>query len=199
MANFFTKMLVASVMASTSPAFAQDACNDVLKEGPYSYQTYRDDSSFNQIIWSRFLKSSYESSKIDRSAGFGVPVGEIVLGGNYSEADYNAKKAQIEAVYFNQVTATREIDVALMSGDEEVLKAWTSCMQDRGGGMTVRFEPLSPTDVFMIVEYFNQGNRNSDKLARDVTLPQGVVAAAGGHCLRRNKRIVNGKSCTATL
>lgn len=187
------------LVGAATPALAQDQCNDVLKDGVFNYNTYRDDSYFNQIVWSRFLRSTFQSSKTDRSGGFGVPIGEIVLGGNYTEEQYNKKREQIEQEYFNQITASREIDVALMSGDEEVLRAWSGCMAERGGGLTVRFEPLSPLDVNMIMEYFSEGNKHSVRLETGVVLPAGVEVRQNQHCLRKGRRIEQGENCVAVL
>lgn len=131
------------------------------------------------------MKSTYQSSRTDRGGGFGVPIGEIVLGSNYTEAQYNAKKSEIQSEYFNQVNASREIDIALMSGDDAILEAWTDCMRAKGGGITARFDPVSPTEVFMHVEYFNQGPVNQDRLREDVVLPAGVTVVAGRDCLKK--------------
>lgn len=181
------------------PGLAQDKCSDVLVDGPFAYQNYKDDSYFNQIVWSRFLRTTYESSKTDRDAGFGVPIGEIVLGGNYTQAQYDAKKKEIQKEYFKEINASREVSVALMSGDEEVLDAWTNCMRTRGGGISVRFEPLTPIDVFMHVEYYNVGIVNEVKLLKDVVLSSDVTVTAGADCLRKKKKYVNGKPCVAQL
>jgi len=187
--------------AVSSPAQAQDQCRDVLRDGVYKYETYKNDSYFNQIVYSRFLRSDYRSAREDRSGGFNVPVGEILIGGNFSESEYNERQSQIDRTYFSQINASREIDVALMSGDDAVLGAWTSCMTQNGGGLAVRFDPVSPTKVFMIIEYFNQGTRNSDRLRNNVVLPPNVRITAGRGCLRTGggSVYVNGKQCIAQL
>ncbi|MEG3791247.1 hypothetical protein V1318_14045 [Lysobacter sp. CCNWLW3] len=190
---------IAFLAIMTAPAAAQDLCNDVLKDGPYAYQQYKDDSYFNQIVWSRFLKSTYHSSRTDTAGGFGVPVGEVVLGGNYSEEQYKAKKAQIQSEYFNEITSTREIDIALMSGDESILSAWTACMKNRGGGLSVRFEPVSAVDVFMHIEYFNQGINNETRIAKNVSLGEDVLATDQEGCLKKGYKLINGKSCIVRL
>lgn len=186
-------------LGASGAVSAQDQCKDVLKDGPYAYDQYRDDSYFNQIIWSRFMKSTYTSAKTDRSGGFGVPVGEIVLGANFTEGQYKAKKEQIKNEYFQQINSSREVDIALMSGDEEVLDAWSSCMQRRGGGLSVRFEAPSARDVTLHIEYFNQGTRNADKLARDIHIESYAEVVSGRECLAKGREYVNGKECIAHL
>jgi hypothetical protein len=83
--------------AASSTAYAQDQCSDVLRNGTFQTANYRDNSYFQQIIYSRFVRSTYESSKTDRAGGFNIPVGEIVLGANYSRGDYDQKKRNCSA------------------------------------------------------------------------------------------------------
>ena len=194
----FVAILGACFIASASPAFAQGQCAEILRNGTLKYSSFKDNSYYQQIIWSRFIKSTYESSRRNTDAGFTVPVGEIVLGANYSEAQYNVKKQQLQSEYFNQISSAREIDVALTSGDEEIIDAWSRCM-DRSGGLSLRFEPVTATDVAMVLEYRNQGTRNRDRLAQNINLPAGVQVTNGAHCLRRNTWITAGKPCIATL
>lgn len=178
---------------------AQDFCGDILKEGIYSYSSYKEDSYYNQIIWSRFMKSNYETSKTDQNGGFGVPIGKVVFNGNYSKEEYEQKKSQIENQYFNNINSSREIDIALMSGDPEIIGAWKSCMQQRGGGISVRFEPTDPLNVFMTIQYFNQGTKNKEKLAEKVELPKGVTVTSGEKCLKKGASYVSGKACIVQL
>jgi len=86
--------------------YAQDRCNDVLQNGTFQTSRFLDSSYFQQIVWSKFLRSSFQSSKTDRSGGLSVPVGELFLGANYSEEQYNSKKSQMQSEYFNQITAS---------------------------------------------------------------------------------------------
>lgn len=197
-----TSLVSAAALLFATNAFAQapnDRCADVLRDGTFQWSQVKDNSYFQQIVWSRFLRSTFESSKTDRGGGFGIPVGEIVLGGNYSEAQYNAKKQQIQSEYFNQVTSSREIDVALSSGDPEIVGAWSRCMSERSGGLSIRFDPVSATDVFLILEYRIQGSQSYDTLDQAIALPAGVQVVDGAQCLQRRRRINAGNPCTATL
>lgn len=182
-------------------AFAQDTsqCSDVLQDGTFQTANYRDNSYFQHIIWSRFIRSTYESASSDTSGGFGVPIGKIVLGGNFSRDEYEAKKESIRKEYFSQINSAREIDVALSSGDPTIVEAWRSCMVAKGGGLTARFEPSTARQVILVLDYLPQGTRNSVRLTDRINLPQGVTAGNGSGCLNRGRRIVAGNACRVEL
>ncbi len=180
----------------TQYAQAQGAdCSAVLKQGVFQTSRYRDNSYFQQIIYSRFLQSTYQSSKEDRDAGFGVPVGEIVLGGSYSESDYKARKQQIEREYFSQITRNRDVDVALASGDPEVLGAWKECIRQKGGGLTVRFDASTGTDIIGYIEWMSEGISATTRLTESAILPTGFRLAAGASCLKKGKVLHSGNPC----
>ncbi len=195
MKRYLTSVIYCLTVALAS---GQDRCGDVLANGTFKWAKVKDNSYFQQIVWSRFLRSTYQSSKTDKDAGFGVPIGEIVLGGNYTEEQYKAKKDQIEEEYFNQINSSREIDVAMSSGDEEVLKAWSQCMSNRGG-LALSLEVVSPTKAFLTIQYYPQGTRNSDKLDSNIKMPEGVQVTDGAKYLRKGALIVAGNPRTAVL
>ena len=149
-----TVMLIvgALTLLTAQPAAAltsQEACSDILQNGTFQTARYRQNDYFQQIIYSRFISSTYESSQTDTAAGFGIPLGEAVMGsGSYSRGEYDARKAQIQSTFLNVVQQSREVDVALTSGDTAVIDAWKQCMIKRGGGVSMRFEAASATDAF---------------------------------------------------
>lgn len=186
-------------VSTSANAQANGSCADILKGGAFQTAQYRDDSYFQQIIWSRFLRYSDQQSSTDRSGGFGIPVGEIVVGGNASDSQYKSKRESIKSEYFNQITASRELDVALASGDPAIIDAWSTCMARSSGGLTMRFEPATPTTVSLHLQYFPQGTRNKVKLKEKVALPAGAQVMSGDACLKKNKQIVAGNICRATI
>lgn len=193
-------MMGAFISAAWSgSAMAQSQCSDVLKDGVFQTSNYRERNYFNQIIWSRFMKSTFETASSDTSLGFGVPVGEIVLGGKFTRAEYDAKKASISNEYFNKISSSNELDIALTSGDPIILEKWSDCMQKQGGGLTIRFDPISSRQAFVNLQYYPQGTRNRVRLSRNVVLPQGVSLVDGGKCFRRGTRIVAGNVCRARI
>lgn len=193
--------LVGAVLAV--PAFAQPAdCNAVLANGAFKYASLSSNSYFQQVLYSRFLESTYQSSKSDRGIGIDIPIGEAVMGrGSYSEAEYEAKKKSIEDVRFSQITSANYTQTVVSSGDGEVLEAWTKCIVQGGGGLQVRLTPLTATKVLVDMRWLPQGNKFRTALASDVRL-EGINLArdvSEPSCFRRGKRIVQGVGCRATV
>jgi hypothetical protein len=182
--------------AANTPAHA--ACDDVLQNGTFQDVKYRQNDYFQQIIYSRFMRSTYESSKTDVSGGFGVPIGEAVMGkADYSQKEYNEKKSSLDRTYLNQITQSREIDVALASGDSVIVNAWKACMLQQGGP-EIRFEAQSPTEVLATLEFFSAPN-TSTTLANDVPLPAGSTVTSGGECLKAGTILQARIGCAATI
>ncbi|MFS2215756.1 hypothetical protein ACCD08_14740 [Telluria sp. Tellsp104] len=197
-ASRFALVVVGFLLSSANAVAQQDRCASVLQEGIFQTANYRSNDYFKQIIYSRFLRSSYQSSKTDKGLGFGVPVGEIIMGGNYSEAEYNQKKAQLQSEYLNTITQTREIDVALSSGDTEVLKSWTTCMKNGSGGPTLTLAVLSPTEVQITVGFLSAPG-SSMQLSESVAVPEGAEIVSGKNCLKNRTVIQAGASCIASV
>lgn len=188
------------ICLAAGTAIAQDKCSDILKDGTFKKERYRDNFYFQQIIYSRFLSSTYEQSKDDSDLGFGAPVGDIVLGGNYSREEFEQKKEQIRKEHLEQITTTREIDVALSSGDPVVVKNWSDCMKNRNSGaVSLRFEPVSNTEVFAILEWFAGAGINSTQLRGTIALPTGARFKEGADCFRHGAEITNTVGCRATI
>lgn len=188
-------------MATLAPlhqSAAQQSCASVLAQGTFQTTKYRENDYFRRIIYSRFLQSTYQSSKTDKDAGFGVPVGEIVIGGDYSEETYNTKKSQIDRTYLNDVTSTREIDFALSTGDSTIVNAWKACMKNAGGGPQIRLEVLSPTEARAVVSFFSATGTRM-RLTNDVDIPAGARVTNNRACLRRGTSVDAGTECIATI
>jgi hypothetical protein len=183
---------------SAGTASAQDQCRDILQNGTFQWSEYKENNYFQQIIYSRFLSSTYEQSKKDKALGFGVPVGEIVLGGDYSEAQFEQKKAQLRKENFQQITRTQEVYAAVSSGDERIVGAWRDCMNSRGG-LSLRFEPVSPTEVFATLEWFPAGGVTQTNLEEDISLTNGATFAQGATCFKKDRPIVASRPCQATI
>jgi hypothetical protein len=164
-------------------------------------------SYYQNLLYSRFASLDYATSKTNRSFGAQVPIGEVVMGRlDYSEGEFNAKRAEIEKTLFRQSTSSRELDVSMVSGDPEIIRAWSECKRNRGG-LAIRFQAQTPRLVRMIVEYFPEGTRTRVKLANDVLLvndngdggPDVVTVLSGDDCLKAGLEIAVGAPCEATL
>lgn len=177
-----------------------DRCKDILSHGTFQTSRYRENNYFLQIIYSRFMSSTYEQSKNDKSLGFGVPVGEIVLGGNYDESQFNQKKEAIKKTNLNIIQSSQEIDVALASGDPTIVSAWSGCIKDvNKGGISLRFAPRSAREVVATVEWFQAAGINRTRLSETIPLPRGARFSQGATCFRRGTIITNGVPCKAVI
>jgi hypothetical protein len=185
--------------ASAVTAQSMDQCRDILRDGTFQQSRFRENTFFQQIIYSRFLSSSYEQSRSDKSLGFGVPVGELVLGGNYTEDQFNQKKQQIQRIFSSNTISARELDIALASGDEVVIGAWAGCMRNKGGGLGLRFEAVSPTEVFATLEWFPAAGITQTRLDERITFPQGAVVTQGAGCFQKGRWIRASQPCQATI
>jgi hypothetical protein len=180
-----------------SSAVAQDKCSDVLANGTFQDVKYRENEYFQQINYARFIRSTFESSKTDKSFGADVAVGKLVMGGDYDESAYNAKKAYLQTTTLTQITANREIDLALMSGDETIVNAWTACMKSRGGP-SVLFSKQSAREMFVRLEFFSAPNTKT-KLTSDLKLPIGATVNSGKECFKKGRVLKAGVPCTAAI
>ncbi len=187
--------LLAPVASTAQPS---DRCSDVLNGGVFNYARLRDNNYFNQVVWSRFFRSSDSSSQSDSSLGISVPIGDVVVGGTFDSSSDSRIRSRQDYQYFNEITASREIDVALMTADPAILSAWSSCMRNRGG-LSARFEAVSATDVFLVIEFYNQATITSFTLDEDVYLPDGVTAVQNGRCLRAGYVFRVGEPCTVLI
>lgn len=172
-----------------TPVAAQDRCADVLRDGTIKLENYSENSYVRQILIRRFLNSNYESSKKDMSASATVPVGEIIMGGKYSNSDYNRKKRVLQSYFSSDMTEAREIDVAISSGDETIVGAWNDCMKKRNQPLVVRIEQQGAKRAELTIEYAGSGN-GTTRLQRDVRLPAGVSIESGGEHFKRGARFI---------
>lgn len=200
------RTLVTTVVRVTLPSVlllwawsaSAQGCSDVLKSGTFQTSQYRQNDYFQQIIISRFLSSSYQSSKSDTTGGFGIPLGEAVMGtANYSQSDYDQKKSQLQSSYSNSVSSSRELDVAVASGDPTIVNAWRDCMKG-AGGPSLRFDIQSPTEAFLKLEFFSAPGTETS-LTTDINFPSGFEIVSGAECLKSGRKIKAGAACEVAL
>lgn len=180
---------------------AQDACRDVLAGGTFSNSITQSNSYVQQIVWSQFMQSSYESSKRDKGFGARIPVGEMVLGANYTEAEYDQRKQQMAKLDLHSFTEAEQASAAVIAGDKEVLRAWSSCMAERRG-IVMTLRELNPHTFNIKMEYFPRSTSSTVKLLYDVALTptssKPKVTDPFG-CLKAGREISMGVPCEATI
>lgn len=193
-----TLWLIIITFGIQGTAYAQSRCAEILSQGIFNYNSVSQNDYLNQIMWARFVRTNYESSRSDSSLGFGVPVGDIVLGGNYTGSEHASALSTSERQYFNQITASREVDVALMSADPAIVSAWRDCMLDKGG-LTIRFETLSASSILMHIEFFNVGPIVKDGLKETINLGDDVTVVQNRACIKKNYVHRVGVPCAVQL
>ncbi|WP_442579603.1 hypothetical protein ACSBOB_29635 [Mesorhizobium sp. ASY16-5R] len=182
--------------ATAGEAVAQDRCGDVLREGTFQTSQYRENNYFQQIIRSRFAKATYDEAKSDTSGGFGIPLGEIVIGGDFSQSDFEKKQQSIRDELDVDVISRQEIDVALSSGDPEIVRAWRECMRGRNG-LTARFEVFSAKEVVLKVEWLGFAGVPATEILSNLMLPEGVTGDVG--CLAQGAQLDRDIACDVVL
>ena len=198
--RLFTISLAASLAAlCVSPALAQDRCADVLRDGTLELENYSENSFVRQILIRRFLNSSYESSKRDMSASATVPVGEIIMGGKYSSTDYSRKKRLLQSYFSSDMTESREIDVAISSGDETIVGAWRDCMKKRNQSLLVHIEQQGARRAVVTIEFTGGGGNGDTKLLYPVRLASGIEIESGAEYFKKGTRFVAGTPRSVVL
>lgn len=195
----FGLIAASATLAYAGPASAQDRCADILRNGTVKLSSYSENSYVRQILVRRFMSSSFESSKTDTSAGGSVPIGEIIMGGKYSRSDYDRKKRSLQNYFKSDMTASREIEVALSSGDETIVGAWTSCMKSRNEPLIVWIEQQGPRRAVVNIEFTGGRGQGETVLNSAVRLPPGVVIESGSEYFMRGARFVAGTRRSVVL
>ena len=201
MKNICGCVLATVVLTVAGTASAQTSeCNAVLRNGAFKHSSYINNSYYQQIVFSRFLSSTYETSKTDTSLGGGIPIGEAVMGSlNYDESAYNAKKASIDSTHLVTITQTNETQTMLSSGDGDILKAWTNCIQQKCG-LAVRFELRNARMATIYIDWHGQARTYTTKLTQPVALPGiDMKSVSDPSCFRKGKKIEQGVGCRSTI
>lgn len=199
-----TKRIVMPLLAAFTvlwPAAtsAQDSCKDALVNGVMKQERVRTETYSRLVILSR-LNRRTQQEDTDKG-GIGIEYGDIVVNLTRSEArrmaDELEKSFSLDSIYRNQA------DVLLTSGDPEILKTWLECMQERGG-LSLRFEPRTPTEGVLHMRYFAPSNLPEDTdprlvIKEDVKLPDGVTVKAQPQCLKQDYTFMVQHRCQVVL
>ena len=187
-----------AVLFFSQLSFSQDQCSDVLNNGTFETASSVTKIAEDQLIISRFIQSNYQTSKSNKDLGFGVPVGEVVMGSlNYSENDYKLKKAQLQKEFSWAYSRDEEISVAVSTGDKAITSAWLECMKGRKGGLVAYFEILSAKEATLTVEFLSAAN-TSTRLKNTVELPVGVTVGEK-RCISKWTKITSEEPCVTTV
>jgi len=189
-------------------ALAQDVCADVLRNGTMQTIDWKQKDYYRNLIYARFASMSYEQSKSERSFGLSVPIGEEVMGNaNYDESSFRERQKSIEKTFFNDLSQSREVDIAISRGDPAVIEAWSQCM---GGqqALSMYFTRESNRQATLTLVW-KPGSSNIAEvtLYRDVLLTDGdgnsgstvATILEGSECLKAGAVYKINTPCSATL
>lgn len=165
---------------------------------------WKSKSYYQNLVYARFVSSTFAESKSDTSLTAPIPIGEAVMGTlNYGNSEFSQRKADIEQVRFNQVTDSRELDVAITAGDSAIVTAWSNCIANSGGGFTVRFTAVTPVLARLIIEFQAGPGESSMALGDQVLVTDAdgsasAVSVLSGHnCLAKDRVYLNKTPCGA--
>lgn len=190
-----------------SVAFAQAGyaqttdCNAVLQNGTYKYSQFASNSYYQQILYSQFLRTTFQSSKTEKGIGIDVPVGKAVMGSlDYDEAAFMAKQESLRDTRFSQVTAINSTQTMLASGDGDILKAWLGCVYSKRGSLAAYFEPRTSTLATLVVQWLpGDGPISEAKLSQNVNIIGADPSFKLPDCLKANKKIKQGVGCRVSV
>lgn len=195
----FVMVFIPLVGAAAQGQHPDDQCRDILRDGTLMHWTSSDNQFFKQLVYQQFMRSTYQESKRNKAFGLDVSVGEFVLGSSYTEDEFKRKQGQLQTTFSQETAYERRVDVAVSSGDEKIVEAWSKCMSDPNrGGLSVRLEPKSPREVNLFLEWHALPGVDAVKTIEAVSLPAGTVIRTGKECFRKGTSI-GSLGCQAQL
>jgi hypothetical protein len=204
MAKAFGPLLVIAFLGTVStPALGQDRCSDILKNGAFDSVDISSRSEYQEIIVSRFLASTYEASKRSDSGINGKSIGEMVIGGAYSNREFEQKKAMLKQSYDRTLTQTEEWNLASRTGNDKIVEGWGKCVDSRSG-LFAHFEtnPGDGSNVTLVLSVKGAMGKNEVFLASDTAIPSGVQILSRSkydQCLKKGAKIEASAPCLIDL
>jgi hypothetical protein len=125
----FALVLCAVCLASAAQAETVDACKDVLSNGTLKKTDWKSKDYLKMILLERFMKKS--SDDVKKDVDFGGNAYDQMFGGYYDESNHEIHQKELRQSLDYSRVENHELDVALASGDPEILSAWSTCMETR--------------------------------------------------------------------
>ena len=67
------------------------------------------------------------------------------------------------------------------------------------GGLSLRFEPVSPTEVFATLEWLPMAGITQTTLDDDINFPSGVTVSQGAGCFKSERPLIASRPCEAVI
>jgi hypothetical protein len=194
--SFFA--LIASFDSSMAQFQAHDQCKDVLVNKVLNEIKVESDTFF----WMALSSSKTQSQTSASNSNVGLSLGNLVgLTGNDARnlTSQISEQFNVDSVYLNRYS------ILLSTGQENIIKAWSECMKDKGGGLSAYITPVgSGKDIIDLhLVYFRSpsGPELPDlRVVGDVYIDKMKFQPAGDYsCLRKSYLIRSGSECTVKL
>jgi hypothetical protein len=188
------------VVPAAAQTEAQDRCREVLAEQSFD-PTAGENSTF--YVLSRFSAEAggQQNSPNPPEARFAFPGITAAL----STTDVGQMLRPLLPAAEWQTISQNRFPVLLLSGQEQILKAWRDCIADQGGGLTVYFQAVSgkPTTVELHIDY-RRPEAGSDLPAWRVERNRPINPKWGRvverpECLQKNYTYAPGQECIVKI
>jgi hypothetical protein len=186
----FAIALAASSMIQNSSA-AADECKDVIKDGTKALSLYKTRFEYRRLLESKLLTMTFQEAKSNTSLTGDIPIGDVLLGVGFDENTFNSYKSSLQSEKLEKVDISRSTDILLSTGDPEILKAWTTCMQTKSG-LQMYFSDVHASSAVLNLLWQPAVGVAKVRIKRDYNLPSGVVVVGGKNIIEGKEWIVAG-------
>lgn len=178
-----------------------DQCKDVLINAVFDV---------TKVNWDRYTMVaafSNLSNFVDKRKAKGTDVTVPIYGVpvTLGHKDASKVKAKSEQQYDFEAVEKDTGSLLLMSGQANILDAWTTCMANRGG-LGLRIQPLDKTQLILHLVYHKRSGSGligidpgPITIADDVYIPDQFATKTNGGCLQKGKVYQPGDTCKVQL
>lgn len=190
---FIQSLMTAGVLlVFTHSALADKSeCSDVLRDGTKAQSLYSSNSEYRRLLETKLVNMTYQQSKTDTSLTGNIPIGDVILGVGFSEKSFNDYRSYLQQNTLLYIESSNSVDVLLSTGDQEILNAWSQCMQNRSG-LSLRFTDVHAKSAVLDITWFPAAGVPKVWIAKGYRLPAGIRITSGESFLTGKTAIVAG-------
>ncbi|MDW9855401.1 hypothetical protein GOB46_22885 [Sinorhizobium meliloti] len=162
-------------------------CDTVLADGAFK-RTDLNDSYYTQlVIAARYSRKTYKEARQRTDAGLDIGYEEFKLNGNYSEEDFEKWREDVQSSLDVEQILSHESSVLLSSGDPEILKAWSECMQ--AGGLSMYIEPKGDIEAVVKIRWNPYPAAELNPTVEQFSVSEGVSIRGGREYAKAGAKI----------
>jgi hypothetical protein len=182
-----------SAMALGSLAHADKSeCSDVLKDGAKATQLYHENNEYRRLLETKLSTMTFQQAKSDTSLTGNIPIGDLLIGVGFSEQSFNEYKSFLQSDTTLYIQSSHTLDVMLTTGDSTIVSTWLACMQNKKGGLALRFRQVELDSAVLVIQWFADVGVAEVRIAQDFILPAGVKITSGESFLKGTRSIIAG-------